>query len=105
MLPYLLALTVLSPAVDAVICVGDTGVVSAPVAESASTAKHYPQPASHRDAGDVCQHGHCHHSAPMLIAQLDAEPAHVSDQAQNPAIGARAAPSLIPSGPDRPPRA
>jgi hypothetical protein len=105
LLPCLLALMVFAPAIDAAICVGDTGAISTPVAEITSAAKSDHQPADHRDADDVCQHGHCHHSAPMLVAQLDAEPAHTSTRTVNSTLGARAALSLAPTGPERPPRA
>ncbi len=104
LLPGLLALMVLSPAIDAMVCFGDASAASAPAAEVASTAKPDQKPADHRDAGDVCPHGHCHHSAPMLIVQLDDEPAHALAQPLHPALSARAAPSLAPAGPDRPPR-
>lgn len=104
-MPCLLALMVLSPAIDAVVCGGDTGAVAAPAAAVAVSAHADHKPAERRDAGDLCQHGHCHHSAPMLIAQLDGQPAHISVQTLNPARGASAAPSLAPAGPDRPPRA
>lgn len=105
LLPCLLALMVLSPAIDAMVCFGDASAASAPVAEVASTAKSDQKSADHRDAGDVCPHGHCHHSAPMLIAQLDDAPVHLLVQPLHPALSARAAPSLASAGPDRPPRA
>lgn len=104
LLPCLLALMVLSPAVDAVVCFGDNSAVSAQSAEVAATARQDHRPAEHRDAGDVCPHGHCHHSAPMLIVQLEDQPARLLVQPLHPALGASAAPSLAPAGPDRPPR-
>lgn len=103
--PCLLALLVLAPTVDAAICFGDAGTVSARVAEVAPIAKSDDTPADRHDGGDVCQHGHCHHVAPMLISQMDDEPAHALAQALHPMLSARAAPSLAPTGPERPPRA
>ena len=105
LLPCLLALMVLSPTIDAVVCVGDTSAAFVPVAEAASTAKPDQKPADRHDAGDVCPHGHCHHSAPMLIAQLDDESSRALVQTLHPALSARAAPSQAPAGPERPPRA
>lgn len=104
-LPCLLALMVLSPAIDAMVCFGDTSAAAAPVADAAPTAKPDQKPADHRDAGDVCPHGHCHHSGPMLIAQLDDQPVRALGQPRHPALSARATPSLAPAGPERPPRA
>lgn len=104
-LPCLLALMVLSPSIDAAVCFGDTSAVSAPAAEGASVAKPDHKPADRQDGGDVCPHGHCHHSAPMLIAQLDGEPARALHQIPHPTLDVSAAPSLAPAGPERPPRA
>lgn len=105
LLPCLLALMVLSPTIDAAVCFGDSGVASAPVAEAAAVAKPDSKPVDRHDGGDVCPHGHCHHSAPMLIAQLDGEPARPLRQTLHPTLNASAAPSLAPAGPERPPRA
>jgi hypothetical protein len=77
------------------------------VAEASQMAK--IQAADHQaphpvDAGD-CQHGHCHHNAPMLGGPIEAEPALIQAGAPSIAAQARTLASLDPAGLERPPRA
>ena len=106
----LLAVLVTAPAFDAVICFNDdapaarASTEAASVETSAQPAREHA-PGHPADADEGCQHGHCHHGAPMLSASIGDEAAPVAVDSLRPALSARAAPSLAVAGPDRPPRA
>jgi hypothetical protein len=101
----LLVALVVAPAVDAAVCAGDDrpAAVEASRISMAQAADHQaPHPI---DAAGDCQHGHCHHVAPMLGGPIDAEPALIPTDIPPTASTARALASLALAGPERPPRA
>jgi hypothetical protein len=100
----LLVALVVTPAVDAAVCAGDdrpvvTGTSQVSAVEAADHQVPHPI-----DAGD-CQHGHCHHGAPMLGGLLDADMVLILADGSPSASRARALASLDLTGPERPPRA
>lgn len=100
----LLVALVVTPAIDAAVCAGDDRpvITGAPQVSAVEAADHQvPHPI---DAGD-CQHGHCHHGAPMLGGLFDADPALILADGSPPVSRARALASLDLAGPERPPRA
>ena len=100
----LLVALVVTPVIDAAVCAGDNRpvVTGASQVSALRTADHQaPHPI---EAGD-CQHGHCHHGAPMLSGLLDADPVLILADNSPSASRARALASHDPTGLERPPRA
>lgn len=101
----LLVALVVTPAIDAAVCAGDDlpAVTTGSQVFAVNAADHQtPHPI---DVAGDCQHGHCHHGAPMLGDLIDAEPALILADGSPSAPRARALASLDLAGPERPPRA
>ena len=114
----LLALLTFAPALDSVICEGDS--IAAASSHDAATPAHKAQtakanrstaqaapnrPPARGDVGDVCPHGHCHHFSAFVLGE-PVRPfvtAHVEVRAMG--LRQRAPPSLPGATPERPPRA
>ncbi len=104
----LLAVMVLSPVVDAVVCNDERATASETLDERSTLAAldqigHAPdQPGGGLEA---CPHGHCHHGAAFTVADI-AQPVSVSPAPAGHALAhAALPPSAGTSGLDRPPRA
>lgn len=104
----LLLVFTFAPAVDALLC-GSEDVPAATaqvsVGEVAVGLDHTDKTQHGKAAGDVCSHGHCHHSAsavpPMsaVLAVNDLRPLTLSSETGG------VPPSNVPDGPKEPPRA
>lgn len=101
----LLVALVVAPAVDAAVCAGDDRPVAAETLQVAKAQAADHQNSHPADLAGDCQHGHCHHGAPMLGGPIDAEPALIPTDTPPTASNTRALASLDPTGPERPPRA
>ena len=103
----LLAVLVLSPAVDALICKDDSAVSAQTSSGHAAlaVADDVDEVAGHPlGAAGTCPHGHCHHGATYTAADpadlVTAPPTRVG----HTLISTRLPPSSAPPGLDRPPR-
>lgn len=95
------------PAADAILCAPDAASaagVPAVAGQAAASSDDHAQD-GHRDGGEVCAHGHCHHPG-QAVAPLAGGRAlkPVASLRLAPAIGV-APPSNLPDGPEEPPRA
>jgi hypothetical protein len=104
----LLAVLVLSPAVDALICKDDgTVAVQAPnghvtlaVADDADEVSGHPL-----GAAGTCPHGHCHHGTSYTVADPVDVATAPATRVGRTLVSTRLPPSSAPPGLDRPPRA
>lgn len=104
----LLAVLVLSPSVDALICKDDgtvavqapTGHVTLAAADDADEVSGHPL-----GTAGTCQHGHCHHGASYTAADPADLLAVPATRVGHALISTRLPPSSAPPGLDRPPRA
>ena len=100
----LLVALVVTPAIDAAVCAGDSRPVVAGASKLSALEAADHQAPHPIDAGD-CQHGHCHHGSPMLGGLHDADPVLILTDGSPSTSRPRALASLDPAGPERPPRA
>jgi hypothetical protein len=106
MVVCLLAALVVGPALDSIICNGETDVAMATLGDDPAVASHTQDHSAPTHGSDgACVHGHCHHGLTVALAIADATTAPTTATQAHCLASASVLGSRNPSGLERPPRA